>query len=482
MNNKNNPIWLVKMEFKRIQTFLFEGTQLATCVGANVLLGELGRFTIPQIAVKLVNSFIKEKPDGNWKEWDNVIKELEKFQSYKNSIAILKDDPLHLPNSNNKSDFLNYDDPLQNYMNYIMSRDGGHFNFVFPTKELAKTFIKHAESEITKLPDLLTEFQLHKIEYKNDCWSGEKEKENTNFLKNYLNETSQSTIGATHLPFSLFKGGKEAPGKPASVPNVEFKPETKHKFSISTQAKREKHQKFKKNQPKDILGLIKNKLPPMSRKLLFEQIAASGKLAVIHADGNNIGKRSKEFFEKKQNNTDDFFQKEFTRELFFYQMRSSVRISLKNSLNKTFKQKSSPNNYHLLMLGGDDLLLVCDALKAFEFVINYEKEIQNTKLLDDKKLTNGIGIAIAHKKYPFYHLHDIVEDLAKQAKTWKRGLGVSENFSVVDWIITTESKAEVPNNLKPFKSFSIANNICHQFLKNRPCGVLSDIKPRFSLE
>jgi hypothetical protein len=124
-------------------------------------------------------------------------------------------------------------------------------------------------------------------------------------------------------------------------------------------------------------------------------------------------------------------------------MRVVVRTALCQALRSVFGN-GLRGSYQLLMLGGDDLLLVCNAKAAFPFVIEYAKELAKPglELADGKPLTIGAGIAIAKASFPFHRLHEAAEELASSAKQLYRAhpqLG-----SVVDWNISTQSWIDDP--------------------------------------
>ncbi len=125
------------------------------------------------------------------------------------------------------------------------------------------------------------------------------------------------------------------------------------------------------------------------------------KLAVIHVDGNGLGN----LVPQLKDNLSTFSKKldEATKEAF----KSA----------KTEKMKIRE-----VILGGDDLTVICDANEALEFTKNYlqnfEKntsEIEELKGLTDK-LTACAGIAYSNEKYPFHYAVSLAETLCSYAK------------------------------------------------------------------
>ena len=73
--------------------------------------------------------------------------------------------------------------------------------------------------------------------------------------------------------------------------------------------------------------------------------------------------------------------------------------------------------FDLLMLGGDDLLMVTTAHKALEVAMKIaERFSELTKEHWDKRLTLSVGVAIAHAKFPFPSLLNLAEQSLKFGK------------------------------------------------------------------
>jgi len=171
-------------------------------------------------------------------------------------------------------------------------------------------------------------------------------------------------------------------------------------------------------------------------------------LAVIHADGNGVGNRIREI--RSQVKHEAIENSEFgtsieseivdwqTTEPMFYGLRSSMRQAVFESASKVFVPSDSGLlPFRLLMLGGDDLVLVCDAPKAFQFVVELATSLgQHTQSVRGGQLSLGVGIAIAKSKFPFHRAHAIAEQLASSAK---RAKGNSVDQNVVDWLVTSET-------------------------------------------
>ena len=99
-----------------------------------------------------------------------------------------------------------------------------------------------------------------------------------------------------------------------------------------------------------------------------------------------------------------------------------------------------------LMLGGDDLLLVCRAETALPFVVALCEALAEYQPTSGHvaKLTLGVGVVIARPTVPIHRLHDVAEELASSAKRRFRGLQGDRRCSVVDWAVDSSSRIDDP--------------------------------------
>ncbi|WP_418179164.1 Cas10/Cmr2 second palm domain-containing protein [Aliarcobacter lanthieri] len=122
------------------------------------------------------------------------------------------------------------------------------------------------------------------------------------------------------------------------------------------------------------------------------------KIAIIHADGNGLGNIVKDL---RENEIKEFSQKldEYTKKA--YETASS-------GIKKIRK----------VILGGDDLAVICDANEALTFTKKFLEEFEkNTKKIHkDFDLTACAGIAFCNEKYPFHYAVKLAEELCSYAK------------------------------------------------------------------
>ena len=125
-----------------------------------------------------------------------------------------------------------------------------------------------------------------------------------------------------------------------------------------------------------------------------------------------------------------------------------------------------------LMLGGDDLLVVCQDKIALHFVVELCKRLEAIQPGSDTfKLTLGVGVVIARPTIPFHRLHDVAEQLAASAKRRVRGLPSDKRASVVDWMVYSTAWVDDPETVRRRDWLrGTANDM--RVLSQRPVNVL----------
>jgi hypothetical protein len=437
MDKKEDSLQVVTITFKRIQEFLFAVPRLKAMTGANALLGET-------IRSKLVSQI---DPESIPTIPDKILKD---------NFDLFEKDPL-----------AGDDNPLELYKKGVLSRDGGHLKVIFKNRFYAVEFIDKARAVVSQeLPGVQIEAHILDIVTGRDDVITVKD--------NRWGESPQ------RLPY--FQICQDTGNQVAN----EYKEGGSPEYTSSKVEHLESAgDRFKKGKTTDIIGMLidgeklpgygdQNKIPDDLEALAGD----SGYIAVIHADGNNIGLRRKVFAGNPEgtDTLESYLANERKNEEFFYAMRSAVRISVVNALKEIFneevleKHKKLP--YQLLMLGGDDLLLITQPEYAFPFVIEYSKQLSLQEEIpwdeySQSPISIGAGVAIGRKNVPFYHLHTLAEQLASSAKKLYRSQQSPEDYqglcyehSVVDWLVATTSWIDDIELTRRNYDLSEAGNCC----------------------
>lgn len=196
-------------------------------------------------------------------------------------------------------------------------------------------------------------------------------------------------------------------------------------------------------------------------------------IAVVHTDGNGMGKRVKDFSERSDFDTNrkwitamrGFSEEINNANLIALQKtveflasrldkdKKTGEVVLKSENDKDFVLgerhifKRDENRqkdiicypFRPIIFGGEDVAFVCDARIALDLTAFYLKELEKIKLESDGKPIYGrAGIAIVKSHYPFRRAYDLAEQLAKSAKERIREVESSQGAGDVlamDWHI-----------------------------------------------
>lgn len=409
MTNPRTAV-LLKIEFQRVQTYLFQVPRLAAMDGANALLGDLVRQQLP----KALSDFLCHTADTS------ILAPLVELE---NALRDAGDPVLGAATPTNAHATLPCDIPSQSMATGLLVRDGGRVFALIQANRIDAAKAAAAACIQCECPGLAYTIDVQKP------GAGRSDAEHGN------PSSASATVG---LP--CFRWCDDSGLEPASSEITVG--DDKRKVSRSVVRRIEAHRIAKHGSSLDARWDIASLLyaakdgipaPKADEQPDFDSIAGGNYLAVVHMDGNAIGDRSKDL--RKQTNA-SFLQQQAELEPFFLSMRSAMRRAVVTAVKKHFH--ACPKHYRLLMLGGDDVLLVCRADKALPLVRDVAAVLADINLADGKPLTIGAGIAIAKPNLPFHRLHAMAEELAKNAKRISIGPD-NKHRSVVDWMVTTAS-------------------------------------------
>ncbi len=181
------------------------------------------------------------------------------------------------------------------------------------------------------------------------------------------------------------------------------------------------------------------------------------KLAVIHIDGNGLGKLIPQLSNKLS---------------LFSLALNDATIEAVDDAKKDIK------DFRKIIVGGDDVTVICNANNALEFTKNFlqnfedeTKKIQELKgvTIDGKqitKLTACAGIAYCNEKYPFHYAVDLAEALCGVAKNHSKREHSCLMFhniqgaSYQSWDKFIEDELTITNNIKcDFGAYYLDENI-----------------------
>ncbi len=149
----------------------------------------------------------------------------------------------------------------------------------------------------------------------------------------------------------------------------------------------------------------------------------NNKIAIIHADGNKMGlmlqEMNKSLKKKSTKEIQDIFK------TFSEQITQSTNDAVREAFDKNFNKEDELIPFRPVVIGGDDVTVICSADDALGFTKEYLSAFEkNTKKNFKKhnlsqyaeKLTACAGIAFCNKKFPFHYAVDLAEALCGFAK------------------------------------------------------------------
>jgi histone H3/H4 len=160
------------------------------------------------------------------------------------------------------------------------------------------------------------------------------------------------------------------------------------------------------------------------------------KIAIVHADGNNMGIKLQSMKQELMNSKADTNTIQEAYKVLSTQISKATNQAIKDAFETVFKDdiKASVEDenkkipFRPCIIGGDDVTVICNADKAMDFTKKYlelfEKYTkEHFKVLDEygiemfkDGLTACAGIAYCNKKFPFHYAVNLAEVLCGRAK------------------------------------------------------------------
>lgn len=185
-------------------------------------------------------------------------------------------------------------------------------------------------------------------------------------------------------------------------------------------------------------------------------------IAIVHADGNGIGKKFQAIIREHQEKGDDEAYLKAVRSLSD-NIKEASRAALQATLhalhgrichdepvNKdAIRQRNAQGNivaevmlkkeggkiylpFRPLVFGGDDVTFVCDGRLGISLAAEYLRQFEEqTEAIIGEKLTACAGIAIVKSHYPFARAYGLADGLCSSAKKYRQQQGL--DASCLDW-------------------------------------------------
>lgn len=174
----------------------------------------------------------------------------------------------------------------------------------------------------------------------------------------------------------------------------------------------------------------------------------SSYVAVIHADGNGMGKRFQEFGKDKCNRDYIIAMRKLShsvnqagidalKEVVEILVKSiKVDADGKRKVKGEFEIKDNYLPFRPLVYGGDDITFVCDGRLGLELAAIFLQEFEKQLIVGNENgknpLTACAGICVVKTHYPFARAYQLSEELCRKAKKFVKN-EEKGNFSALDW-------------------------------------------------
>lgn len=228
------------------------------------------------------------------------------------------------------------------------------------------------------------------------------------------------------------------------------------------------------------------------RSFKFDELGGSKHnsnfIAVVHIDGNAMGKRVEQFYKKcdqldwghfkeKIRTFSESIDKDF-KQSYLEMVQCIADMVDKNELEElNLEEKKLP--IRRIITAGDDICFVTEGRIGIECASLFLKILSTKKNKEDGELYAACaGVAIVHQKYPFFKAYELSEMLCKNAKKFAASLskdGTGSDVSAIDWHVEF---GEIKDTLEDIrKDYKIKDNWS---LELRPyiVSATSEIKAR----
>ena len=193
------------------------------------------------------------------------------------------------------------------------------------------------------------------------------------------------------------------------------------------------------------------------------------KLALVYADGNAMGKRIRQLASPEDYKLFSKAVDDAIRVACFKGLRSVVEAYLPDS-------REVPAD--ILLLGGDDLVVVLPAEKALKFTYTVAStfELETERALG-KKITLSLGVVIGGPTYPFAFMLDYADQLLRNAKEKATSINSEEPPSTVDFHIVSSSSSLDIKTVR--NEYGID---CDEYKRTRRPYTLNDLQVLFTIK
>lgn len=239
----------------------------------------------------------------------------------------------------------------------------------------------------------------------------------------------------------------------------------------------EEKKEIEKKEKKSEKERISNRYEPAC---LFENLGVSkyrsNFIAVVHIDGNAMGKRVEDLDIASQNGTKDWevYKKKMSNfsnsidsdfKAAYREMEEDVLASKDNGRLDDLDLSENYFPVRKIIMAGDDICFVSEGRIGIECAVRFiEKLSEKQNSEDGAGYAACAGVAIVHQKYPFYKAYELSEKLCSNAKKYAASLsndGSGKEICAIDWHIELgeikDTLDEVRDDYKDMDGYILTN-------------------------
>jgi hypothetical protein len=211
-------------------------------------------------------------------------------------------------------------------------------------------------------------------------------------------------------------------------------------------------------------------------------------IAVVHIDGNAMGKRVENFAAKNKELAWEDYRKKLRAfseaidadfKAAYRDMSEAVAENIRRGRLDALDLKENNFPIRRIITAGDDICFVTEGRIGIESAVLFLKKLKGkTNAVDGEHYSACAGVAIVHQKYPFYKAYELAEALCSNAKRFGASLsgdGLGKEISSIDWHLEF---GEVGDTLEQIREEYLAED--GKDLSLRP--YLVDAKPQLMEE
>lgn len=348
---------------------------------------------------------------------------------------------------------------------------GGNAVIIFNSNELAKEFTRGLTRKALSEAPGLQLIVVHKdFDWDKDAL--------TEMIKVAIRKGNHKKLNRIHST-PLLGMGVTADCQYTGLPAVGFEPKEDRRISSEVKAKLDSFSKADERLKKTVS--VQEDIKYIHNFDDFGTKYESSYIAVIHTDGNGMGKRVQEIAKQYAKPGDNPKYIEAIR-AFSASINNVAEGALRATVKQLLESRDKNNKikgvveirdnklpFRPIIFGGDDVTFVSDGRLGITLAEFYLRQLTAPPLSDNKPISARAGIAVVKSHYPFSRVVKLADELADSAKKYIKKQQ-KDDISAMDWHFATSG---VSGSLKEIRQREYTIQYGKQYgkLNMRPLGL-----------